>query len=512
MNADAGPSEEHTGVERLRAWRTGIDTHQEPVVYMRRDCPVCRAEGFTTQARVQLAVGERSVVATLSVVDGEWLAHGVAGLSESAWAALRPQPDERLSVRHAPTLDSLSHVRAKVYGHRLDDTALAAVIGDVAAGRYSDLHLAAFVTACAGDRLDLAETVALTRAMVGVGARLDWDRAPVVDKHCVGGLPGNRTTLVVVPIVTACGLTMPKTSSRAITSPAGTADTMEVLAPVDLDLAAMRRAVECTGGCIVWGGSVRLSPADDILIRVERPLDLDSEGQLVASVLSKKLAAGSTHVLIDLPVGPTAKVRSATSAAALGQRLQDVGRAVGLQVSLRVTDGLQPVGRGIGPALEARDVLAVLRGEPDAPDDLRQRALSLAGDILEMGGAAGPSEGLRLATEALRDGRAWTQFQAICAAQGGLREIPVASHRHVVEAHATGRIEQIDNRLLARAAKLAGAPAAAAAGIAVHARLGEPVSRGQPLFTLHAQAPGELAYARQFVDSHAPIYSISDSA
>lgn len=512
MGAGKGPGGAPVTGHLLRAWRTGIDDHRQPVVYMRRDCPVCRSEGFSARARVQLEVGSRRVVASLSVVDGAWLADGRAGLSEAAWRTLQAQDGQPVLIRHAPALDSMSHVRAKVYGHRLDAAAFDAVVGDIAEGLYSELQLAAFVTACAGDRLDLDETVALTRAMVGVGERLDWGRSPVVDKHCVGGLPGNRTTLLVVPIVTACGLTMPKTSSRAITSPAGTADTMEVLAPVDLDIAAMRRVVERTGGCIVWGGSVRLSPADDLLIRVERPLDLDSEGQLVASVLSKKAAAGSTHVVIDLPVGPTAKVRSSATAAALGRRLQDVGRAVGLQVVLRVSDGLQPVGRGIGPALEARDVLAVLQGSPDAPDDLRRRALDLAGDILELGGAAAAGSGLPLATEVLADGRAWDQFVAICEAQGGLREVPLAAHCQVFEAPSAGRVTAIDNRLLSRTAKLAGAPNAPAAGVDVHVRLGDIVRTGQPLFTLHAQAPGELAYARQYVEGRPPIFQISEAS
>lgn len=492
----------------LRAWRTGIDTYQEPVIYMRRDCAVCRSEGFTTQARVQLSAGDRHIVATLSVVDGSWLSHGDAGLSESAWAGLQPEPGQLLSVSHAPPLDSLSHVRAKVYGHTLGDVEFRAVIGDIAAGRYSDLHLATFITACAGNRLSLAETISLTQAMISAGQRIDWQRPVVVDKHCVGGLPGNRTTPLVVPIVTACGLTMPKTSSRAITSPAGTADTMEVLAPVDLDVPAMRRVVERTGGCIVWGGTARLSPADDILIRVERPLDLDSEGQLVASVLSKKAAAGSTHVLIDLPFGPTAKIRSLEAAQALGERLQAVGEAIGLHVQLRLTDGQQPVGRGIGPALEAMDVVSVLRGEMEAPQDLRERALRLAADVLEMGRVALPGNGYLLAQAVLDDGRAWSQFQAICAAQGGMRQIPVAAYRHVVEAPTPGRITAVDNRVLARAAKLAGAPMAPASGVVVHARLGEQVERGQALFTLHAQAPGELAYALDFIQSRPPIFQL----
>jgi len=152
----------------------------------------------------------------------------------------------------------------------------------------------------------------------------------------------------------------------------------------------MRRVVEQEGGCIVWGGNVRLSPADDLLIRVERPLDFDSEGQLVASVLSKKIAAGSTHILIDVPVGPTAKVRSAQAASVLGERLEAVARALGVHARVHVSDGMQPVGRGIGPALEARDVMAVLRGEPGAPADLRERSLTLAAQVLQFAPGAVP--------------------------------------------------------------------------------------------------------------------------
>ena len=242
---------------------------------------------------------------------------------KSAWARLDLNDGDEIAASHPRPLDSLSLVRGKVYGHRLEDSALATIISDITSGRYSDIHLSSFITACSARPLDRDETIGLTRAMVEVGDRLKWAASPVVDKHCVGGLPGNRTTPIVVAIAAACGLVMPKTSSRAITSPAGTADTMETLAPVDLDLPTMRAVVEREGGCIVWGGAVRLSPADDILIRVERALDLDSEGQLVASVLSKKIAAGSSHVVLDLPVGPTAKIRSAEAARSLTQDLID---------------------------------------------------------------------------------------------------------------------------------------------------------------------------------------------
>jgi len=396
-------------------------------------------------------------------------------------------------------------LRAKVFGARLNDADYLALMRDTADNGLSDIELAAFVTACAGERLDHAETLALTRAMVAVGQTLDWGGGPVLDKHCVGGLPGNRTTPIVVAIVAALGHCIPKTSSRAITSPAGTADTMEVMAPVALDLAAMRRVVEREGGCIVWGGNVRLSPADDVLIRVERPLDFDSDGQLVASVLSKKVAAGASHVLIDMPVGPTAKVRSDAAAQALTERLTATGMAMGLNLAVHRTDGRQPVGIGIGPALEARDVMAVLRVAPDAPADLRTRALAVAGALLDLAPGTSPGQGLALATQALDSGRAWAKFLAICEAQGGFTEPREAPYQAPVLAPRAGRVGAIDNRRLAKLAKLAGAPGAAMAGLACTLRLGDPVTAGQPLYTVHAQSPGELDYALAYARAHPEI-------
>ena len=496
--------------QTLKLRRLGIDTYTDPVLFMNRDCPIFRSEGFDARARVRVTLRERGIIATLHVVSSTLLAPDEAGLSESAWIALGASEGAHARVSHPEPVESVSRLRAKVYGARLSAADMRAIIGDVAAGLYSDLQLAAFVTATAGERLDEAETIALTQAMLGAGERIRWDFPLVADKHSVGGLPGNRTTPLVVPMVAACGVPIPKTSSRAITSPAGTADTMEVLAPVDLDVPAMRRVVEKEGGCIVWGGAVRLSPADDVLIRVERPLNFDSDAQLVASVLSKKAAAGSTHVVIDMPVGPTAKVRSREAAASLSARLRAAAAALGLQLRIEQTDGSQPVGRGIGPALEARDVLAVLQG--GGPADLRERAVRLAGAVLELAGAIAGGQGPAMARAALDDGRAWRKFQAICAAQGGMREPPRSSISHVVEAHAAGTVGGFDNRRLARLAKLAGAPSAPAAGLELQVRVGDRVARGQPLFTVHAQAPGELAYALDYLATQQHIVLLEPSA
>lgn len=496
----------------MTARRLGIDTYQHPVVYMRADCHVCRSQGFATQSQLEVRARGRSILATLNIVVGDLLAIHEAGLSEAAWRRLGVSEGDRIEFLHPEPVASLSDLRSKLFGHRLDEAAMRRIIKDITAGLYSDLHLAAFIAAGAGTNMDLDETIGLTKAMIGVGSRLLWPRGPIVDKHCVGGLPGNRTTLIVVPIVAALGIVMPKTSSRAITSPAGTADTMETLAPVDLDIGMLRRVVELESGCIVWGGSIQLSPADDVLISVERPLDIDSEGQLVASVLSKKAAAGSEHVLIDIPVGPSAKVRSDEAARRLTERLEAVGSAVGLHVRCVTTDGSQPVGRGVGPALEAHDVLAVLRGEANAPGDLRTRALRLAGNIIEMAGHTPTGGGEALAAKVLADGSALRKFDAIREAQGGVREPGRAPLRRDIVAPVDGAIAAIDNRRIARFAKLAGAPNSKTAGLEMHVRLGDRVRRGEPLFTLHAETIGEMEYARRYVEANLSAVAIAQEA
>lgn len=487
---------------RLKLRRLGIDTQQETIVYMRPDCHVCRSEGFTAQARIQVEAGGRTIIATLGRIASDLLAPGEASLSENAWKRLEVEDGDEITVAHAAPLDSLSLVRAKVYGHRLEKDGWRRIVEDIAHGRYTDVHLSAFITACAAQPFEPQEVMGLTQAMVDVGERLDWGHRLIADKHCIGGLPGNRTTPIIVAIAASCGLTIPKTSSRAITSPAGTADTMETLAPVELDVASMRRVVDREGGCVVWGGAVALSPADDILVRIERSLELDSEGQLVASVLSKKIAAGATHLLLDLPVGATAKVRTDQEADRLAHSLTTVAAAFGIQARAIRTDGRQPVGRGIGPALEARDIVSVLQNEPGAPQDLRRRAVFLAGSLLELLGVAPKGKGVEIAERSVREGDAWQKFQAICRAQGGLRTPPRAAYTRPVLAARAGRIIDVDNRVLARTAKLAGAPTAKAAGLELHVSLDQGVDKGQPLYTLHAEARGELAYALAYAAGH----------
>jgi thymidine phosphorylase len=465
----------------------GIDTFNEPVIFLHERAVEAGQLGFRPLDRVRVAgvhpdTGERRELGgVINFVADLFLAPDEIGLSRLAFRDLGLPAGASVTATLAPAPASVDLVRRKLAGERLAREDFDAILEEIVEHRYSKVELTMFVLACALRRLDEAELVDLTRAMIACGAQLDFGAGPVADKHCIGGVPGNRTTLIVVPILAALGVRIPKTSSRAITSPAGTADTMAMLAEVALPPARLREVVERTGGCIAWGGALELAPADDILITVERPMGVDTEAQMVASILAKKKTSGATHALIDIPLGETAKVRSSEEAECLAELFRHVAHAIGLRVEVLVTEAAGPIGRGIGPRLEALDVLDVLRREPGAPLDLREKALYLAARILELVGAVAPAEGYRRALETLDSGAAERKLDEIVAAQGRRELVPEAPHRFVVHAPADGRIRAIDCWAMAKVAKLAGAPASPAAGVWIERGVDRVVARGEPL-------------------------------
>ncbi len=486
---------------KLKIKDLGIDTYRENIIFIRADSGISHSEGFTALTRIVIHKNGNTVVATLNVVTSNLLQDGEAGLSQEAMKRLDVKEGDTIAISHLPPIASLGKVRAKMYKQILDDESFREIIKDIVAGHYSNIEIAAFVSACAGNNLSVDEIIGLTKAMIVTGRKIEWGRDMILDKHCVGGLPGNRTTPIVVSIIAAAGLTIPKTSSRAITSPSGTADTMETITKVDLSIDEIKNTVEKENGCLAWGGAVKLSPADDLLIAVEKALEVDSEGQMVASVLSKKVAAGSTHVLIDIPVGPTAKVRSQEEALRLQYYFKAVSKAIGIHSEIVITDGTQPVGRGIGPSLEAMDVLAVLRNDPEAPIDLKERAIALSAALLKMSGKYALGTEVKIATDILENGEAYKKFRNICIAQGAFKEPSTAGYKYDVLAEAEGVVKSIDNRKLARIAKLAGAPQSPSAGILFYSPLGKKIKKDDLLFRIYAESSGELEYAKEYLNS-----------
>lgn len=495
----------------LKLKRIPIETAPENTAFLSRQCARYRAEEFTALRKIEVSCGGRMILATLMICDdASIVGPDELGLAAPAFRRMRAAAGDNATIAQAAPPRSLDAVRKKIYGGEMSASDIREIIDDVAAFRYSPMEIAAFLVASASF-MTSAEVLALTDAMTRVGARLEWPGKMIVDKHCIGGVPGNRTSMVVAPIVAAHGLFMPKTSSRAITSPAGTADTMEVLARVDLNTDDMRNVVEKTGACLVWGGRVNLSPADDVLISVERPLRIDTTEQMVASILSKKVAAGANRLLIDVPVGPTAKVRSQAEAVRLRKLFEYIGDKLELALDVVFSNGAQPVGRGIGPALEARDVMQVLSNDPAAPGDLRARSLYLAGRVLENDPDLRGGAGRARAEELLDSGAAFDKMQEIIEAQGAPPPnncAPGELTKDVV-ANRSGVISAMDCFRLGRVARLAGAPMDKGAGVDLFRKIGDRVEENEPLYRIHSCFESDFMFAMDLV-SDDPGVSISD--
>ncbi len=491
----------------LQLKRIDIVPHAESIAYLSRNCDQFRPEEFQALGKVEISHnGNFRYLSTLAIVDDTCIVgdHQL-GLDKHTFERLGLPEGSAVTIAPAQTPASLDYLRAKIHGHTLPPSQIEAIIGDISQHRYSKMEIAAFLVACTGF-MTTEEMLSLTTAMTDAGTKIFWPQDNVVDKHCIGGIPGNRTSMIVVPIVAAHGLLIPKTSSRAITSPAGTADTMEVLAKVDLDEQKMKSVVNKCNGCIVWGGHVNLSPADDILISVERPLNIDTWEQMVASIMSKKLAAGSKSLLIDIPHGPSSKVHSYRDALRLRKLFEYVGDQLGLQIEVMITAAAEPIGRGIGPVLEARDVMQVLRNDPEAPPDLREKSLKLAGRLLEFDPQLRGGTGYERAEHILSSGQALTSMESIINAQGR-NNTPVQPGplTKVVLAPLSGTLSSIDCYRLARIARLAGAPTDKGAGIDLFKKTGEIVKKGEALYRIHSCNPADFRYASEMADEDAGL-------
>ncbi len=403
---------------------------------------------------------------------------------------------------------SVEYIKRKLDGQELSEKEIYSVIDDLMENRLSEAELAVFVAAVYAKGLNSSETVALTKAIVNSGETLKLDKAPIVDKHCVGGVAGNRTTMVVVPIMAAAGAYMPKTSSRAITSAAGTADTMEVLADVNLTINEIRDIVLKTHGVIAWGGGAHLASADDKLIRIRHPFRLDPRGMLLASIMAKKYAVGAQYLVIDIPVGRGAKFEDPQGAKDLARDFLDISSKLGIKSEVLITDGSDPVGFGVGPALEVRDVLKVLQG--DGPRDLMDKASQLAGSLLESSGMVEKGAGYDTAMNLIKSGKAFNKFREIVEAQGGnphlrVDDLPIGSHKVEVYAETDGRVEFISNRKINRIARAAGSPKDKGAGVYLMVERGDKIHKGDVLFEIYSDSEAKLEYALRVAQELNPV-------
>ncbi len=457
--------------------------------------------GIQSSDRICVAHANQQAIAIANVA-ANFPANRI-GLYEEISTSLNIRQDQKIDIQLAQLPESLQNVRAKLRGERLREADVQRIVKDVVERHLSEVEIAAFLTALNIHGMSMSENEAMSKAMVETGKSLNFNKTPILDKHSVGGIPGDKTSILVVPIIAAAGFTIPKTSSRAITSPAGTADRMETLCPVDLTIKEIRETVDKTHGCLVWGGSLELAPADDLFIKVEYPLGIDP--MLLPSIMSKKKAIGATHVAIDIPTGGGAKIKTRNEAYLLASDFVELGKRLGMTIQCAITFGEQPVGCAIGPALEAREALETLRG--NGPPDLVDKATTLAGMLFEM---MGVKQGKRKAQTMLESGKADKKLREIIQAQGGnptLKpdEIPVGTEVAELKAQQPGRVLWISTDSVVQICREAGAPKEKSAGVVLKAKLGDAVRKGSVLLQVYSEKTGKLESALQLAESLQPF-------
>ncbi len=479
----------------VQARRVDIDTGGDTrvVVLRGRDAQVF---GITPGDRLVLRYRRRQVVAVADITHHS-IRHGEIGLFEDVWRELRPRTGAAIQLEVTARRPSIAAIKKKLLGQRLTEPEIRSIIQDIVDRRLSTIETTYFVSSSYVRPYSLQELTWMVKAMADTGETFHWGKRMVVDKHSVGGLAGNRTTMVAIPIIAAAGLLIPKTSSRAITSPSGTADTMEVLAPVSFHGADVRRIVDRTGGCLIWGGGLSIAPADDLIIRVSRPLSLEPYDKMIVSIMAKKVAMGVRCLVIDLPYGPHTKIPNVRIAREIETKFQAVAKAFHIRLRVQFDSALQPIGQGIGPALEARDVVRVLQQKNSRPRDLEHKAVSLASEVFELSQHSRRGQGLAQAWQILRSGQAWKKMQEIIQAQGGNPKIDAedllrrARKYHLV-APRSGRVIKINNRVVDDIARTLGAPEHQLAGLFLHKKIGQRIARGERLITLYSHSQDRL--------------------
>lgn len=474
-----------------------LDIASRGVLLNRADA---RSVGVLDGDRVQVINPKNKTSVTAFVDTTSTIARqGTIGIYGITNSRLNIEDGDDVDVWEAGRPTSLDFIKKKMDGARLSKDEMLMVVKDIVSDDISSAELTAFITATYINPLDMDEIEHLTRAMVQTGEQIKFASRPIVDKHSIGGVPGNKISLLVVPIIAASGLKIPKTSSRAITGAGGTADLMEVLAFVEFSAREVQEMTEKVGGVIVWGGATNIAPADDRIIIQEYPFKIDARGQMLASVMAKKFAVGANLVVIDIPVGLHTKVANLQEGRKLAREFIELGERLDMRVECALTYGDIPVGHSIGPKLEVIEALKVLEGATE-PNSFIQKSLSLAGIALEMSGKAQRGTGAAMAQDILAKGKALEKFLQIVEIQGGdpkikSDDIVPGEHQFVVNSPASGYIIEMNNKSLITLARTAGAPQDRGAGILLHAKKGKLIKAGDPLFTIFAERSWRLQKA-----------------
>ena len=478
-----------------------INSFNENIVYLHKDCNAYKIDDIKSITKIEVHGGAEPVGAFLEVVDDESIVHqGQLGMNKQAFEQLNLPEGANVTISLANVSSSVASIKRKISGNVLYDSEYKAIVKDIVSRKYSNMDIASFLVAT-GSFMTVQEVLALTEALAG-DENITWDKENiVVDHHCMGGVPGNKTDIIITAIVAAYGLPIPKTASYSLTSCAGVADTFSVLANVDLDEKNLKKIVNEHRGAIVSYTGLPITYANKIISSVQRSIGMATQEHVLASILAIKIATGITHLLIDIPVGSSSHIKTTADALKLRKMVEYIGDMLNIHVDAVITDGSEPIGNGVGPVLEARDVMKVLRNKENAPQDLMEKSLFLAGRIIEFDPKVRGGQGYHIAKEILTSGRALEALNRIIYAQGKAPQAQLGRLTREITALKSGVIESIDNSRITRIGVLAGAQQSAGAGLDLIKKVGDEVERGDVIYRIHSVNPNDFAFANSAIDS-----------
>ena len=472
--------------------------------------PVCIVHEKTAN-KLSVHVGERVSIKgnknkqIISVVDtvSDILKPSEIAVSEEIIKKLNLKPGQKVKVELTEHPHSIELIKKKLKGKSLSRKEIKEIVTNIANNSLTEVEVAFFVSAIYEEGMNLNEVKYLIQAMIETGNSIKL-KGKVVDKHSVGG-GGNRTTPIIVSICAASGLTMPKTSSRAITSAAGTADVIETIANVDFSVEEIKKIIKKTKACFVWGGSLGLAPVDDKIIKIENIVTIDSPSQLLVSILSKKISVGSKYILIDIPYGKSSKIPTRKKAEELKNKFLKLAKAFYLRLEVLLTDGREPIGNGIGPVLEMRDVIKVLKRD-NPPKDLEEKSLMLSGKLLELTGKTKKGKGYALAKKILDSGEAFRKFTQIIKAQKGniekLKKIQKPDFSYDIKSKKSHKIKHLNIKLINGLARSAGCPEDKSAGVYIHKKKNDLIKKGEKILTVYSISKEKLKHAIKFYNKN----------
>jgi len=392
---------------------------------------------------------------------------------------------------------SVQAIRKKLLWKNLTEEEVVAVVRDMTDNKISDTLVTYYAASSFFNESSKKELYYTAKASAEYWNKISFDGMAVV-KYCIWWVPWNETSMILAPVFASLGIQFPKTFSKAITSPAATGECVETLMDIEFTPEQMKDLVKKTGCCLAWWKNLWLAPANDRIIKVSYPISMEAHSKMVVSIIAKIYAGGITHCLIDIPVGPTAKIKDRKTAKKIKWYFEYIGRKLWMKVVVVLTNGKNPIWKWIWGALQAREVLRILQQHPEKSIDLENKAIMLWEKLLSLTGKFKKKNCKKIIIEQIKSGKARVKMQEVISAQNwknphiNSEELELWKYKKELISEFSWKIKSVDLRYLTEITRALGAPLDKQVWVYFNRQVGDVVSKWDVVLTIYANDLSKL--------------------